>query len=247
MTKVIRLLIFLVALPASLLAQGSDIRQKAERNLTAFFATYHTDDAYFAYQPRLKSLTVDDKLREVKVVADASFAQQDFTEKTVNKIYKHIKKALPKPLNKYALTVSTNGLPIEYFIPDYQLNNDEGHALWGRIDYTGKPWVSNASSPLHLTKGLNGRHLTVWASHGRYYNNNNGRWQWQRPQLFGTSEDLFTQTIVVPYLIPMLEKAGANVFTPRERDWQTAEYVIDPDGGISCQPNDYQEFGDRNN
>ena len=161
MTKVIRLLIFLVALPASLLAQGSDIRQKAERNLTAFFATYHTDDAYFAYQPRLKSLTVDDKLREVKVVADASFAQQDFTEKTVNKIYKHIKKALPKPLNKYALTVSTNGLPIEYFIPDYQLNNDEGHALWGRIDYTGKPWVSNASSPLHLTKGLNWRHLTV--------------------------------------------------------------------------------------
>ena len=40
---------------------------------------------------------------------------------------------------------------------------------------------------------------------------------------------LFTQTIVVPYLIPMLEKAGANVFTPRERDWQCNEVIVDND------------------
>ena len=47
--------------------------------------------------------------------------------------------------------------------------------------------------------------------------------------MFGTTEDLFTQTIVVPYLIPMLEKAGANVFTPRERDWQCNEVIVDND------------------
>lgn len=246
MAKVFSLFFFLAAFPASVLAQESEIRQKAERNLSAFFSTYHADDTYFAHQPRLKSLTVDDRQREVKVVADASFAQQDFTDKTVSKVYKRIRKVLPKPLNKYALTVSTNGMPIEYLIPDYRLSTDEGHALWGKIDYSGRPWVENVSSPIRMTKGLSGRHLTVWASHGSYYNNNNSKWQWQRPQLFGTSEDLFTQTIVVPFLIPMLEKAGANVFTPRERDWQTAEYVIDPDGGISCQPRDYQEFSGRN-
>ena len=100
---------------------------------------------------------------------------------------------------------------------------------WGDINYTGAPWVDNASRPYKITKGLNGRHLTVWASHGRYYDGATNSWRWQRPTLFGTNEDLFTQTIVVPYLIPMLEKAGAVVFTPRERDWQRHEVIVDND------------------
>ena len=61
---------------------------------------------------------------------------------------------------------------------------------------------------------------------------------WQRPNLFCTNEDLFTQTIVTPYLIPMLERAGANVFTPRERDWQPHEVVVDND---SRTPSVYTE------
>ena len=47
------------------------------------------------------------------------------------------------------------------------------------------------------------------------------------PRLFGTTEDLFTQSFVVPYLIPMLENAGAIVFTPRERNWQRQEVIVD--------------------
>lgn len=97
------------------------------------------------------------------------------------------------------------------------------------IEYKGIPWVYNGSRPISITKGLQNRHLSVYASHGRYYNKNKNRWQWQRPNLFCTNEDLYTQTIVVPYLIPMLEKAGAVVFTPRERDWQKNEIIIDND------------------
>ncbi len=63
----------------------------------------------------------------------------------------------------------------------------------------------------------------------RYYDGDQRRWKWQRPKLFGTTEDLFTQTIVVPYLIPMLQNAGAIVFTPRERDWQKHEVIVDND------------------
>ena len=40
---------------------------------------------------------------------------------------------------------------------------------WGGVDYKGKPWVSNTSLPYTITNGLAGRHLAVWASHGRYY------------------------------------------------------------------------------
>lgn len=101
--------------------------------------------------------------------------------------------------------------------------------LWGNIDYDGEPWVSNLSTPNKVTHGLQGRHISLWASHGMYYHIEKGQWKWQRPKLFCTTEDLFTQTIVVPYLIPMLERAGAYVFTPRERDWQRHEVIVDND------------------
>ncbi len=103
---------------------------------------------------------------------------------------------------------------------------------WGDIEYTGDPWVFNVSRPYFITQGLQNRHLSVWASHGRYYDTGTNQWKWQRPNLFCTNEDLFTQTIVVPFLIPMLQNAGAIVFTPRERDWQTNEVIVDNDDAI---------------
>ncbi len=99
-------------------------------------------------------------------------------------------------------------------------------------EYKGAQWVRNVSSLSQPTKGLRNRHISVWASHGRFFNIAKDRWEWQRPNLFGTNEDLFTQTIVVPYLIPMLEKAGATVFTPRERDWQENEIIVDNDDEV---------------
>ena len=66
--------------------------------------------------------------------------------------------------------------------------------------------------------------MAVWASHGRYYDFRTDQWRWQRPGLFGTCEDILTQTIVVPFLMPMLENAGAVVFSPR------GAHVISPWG-----------------
>ena len=101
--------------------------------------------------------------------------------------------------------------------------------LWGDINYEGRPWVENVSLPNKISHGLKNRHISLWASHGRYYDKSKAAWQWQRPKLFGTTEDLYTQTIVVPYLMPMLENAGAIVFSPRERDWQRNEVIVDND------------------
>lgn len=95
------------------------------------------------------------------------------------------------------------------------------------------------SSPLKIKRGLQNRHISVWSSHGRYYDGKEDKWRWQRPFLFGTTEDLYTQTIVTPYLIPMLQNAGAVVFTPRERDWQRNEVIVDND--VSYSPN-YMEY-----
>ena len=115
------------------------------------------------------------------------------------------------------------------FFPIYDEANS---GAWQGIDYDDDPWVFNVSRPYFVTAGLQNRHLSLWASHGRYYYADRDVWKWQRPNLFCTNEDLFTQTIVVPYLIPMLQNAGAIVFTPRERDWQTNEIVIDNDDAV---------------
>ncbi|MBF1436522.1 MAG: xanthan lyase, partial [Prevotella micans] len=104
---------------------------------------------------------------------------------------------------------------------------------WGETEHKGKPWVENTSRPNKITNGLQGRHFSIWASHGRYFDNAKCIWKWQRPILFGTTEDLFTPTIVVPYLMPMLENAGAIVFSPRERDWQANEVIVDNDTPLS--------------
>ena len=102
-----------------------------------------------------------------------------------------------------------------------------GKSTWGKTNYDDTPWVKNVSRPNEITEGLQNRHLSVWSSHGKYYDANKGGWKWQRPILFCTTEDLYTQTIVLPYLIPMLENAGAIVFTPRERNWQKNEIIVD--------------------
>ena len=85
-------------------------------------------------------------------------------------------------------------------------------------------------------KGLEGRHIAVWQSHGRYYSQNLDAWTWQRPCLFQTCEDMFTQGFVLSYLVPMLENAGAYVMLPRERDTQVNEVIVDNDSSWVNEP-----------
>lgn len=214
------------------LAQDNADVARSKAAINRYLASYTTKDGGQTYGARLKELTVDDLRRTVSVVVDDAFAQQEFTDKSVKNIYSKVKGSLARPFKKYAVTISTIGLPIEKLVPGGQYAADRTHALWGDIDYDGRPWVSNLSRPVTPTLGLQNRHISLWASHGRYYDTKSARWKWQRPTLFTTNEDLFTQTIVVPFLIPMLENAGAVVFTPRERDWQTEEVIVDNDDPI---------------
>ena len=82
---------------------------------------------------------------------------------------------------------------------------------------------------LRIPKGLSGRNIALWQSHGRYFDEGSGQWKWQRAPLHRTVEDMYTQSYVIPFLIPMLERAGAYVMTPRERDIQKYEVIIDND------------------
>ncbi len=80
--------------------------------------------------------------------------------------------------------------------------------------------------------GLSGRHIALWHSHGNYWESKTSRWEWQRAAIHRTVEDLFTQSFVLPFLMPMLENAGAVIVSPRERDTQPYEVICDNDPGF---------------
>lgn len=206
---------------------------QARDNLGNILKTYvlqnRAKKVMFPSQPYLVSYNLDDRRRTLNVQLSPSFAAQDFTASSVRFYYKRLAKALPRPYNKYKLTIMAGGLPIEQLVAGSKCEKGMPNA-WGKTEYEGAPWVMNDSRPYFVSHGMFDRHLSLWASHGRYYDGKKDRWKWQRPNLFGTTEDLFTQTIVIPYLIPMLENAGAVVFTPRERDWQKNEVIVDNGG-----------------
>lgn len=232
---------YLTLILAVLLTIPLQAQKDLKKQLDNYFRTYRPYGQLIRTTSRLSSLTVDDSKKTIEVCADSHFGEQVFTPKSAEAIYEAISKLLPSDYRHYQLTVKTGGWDIRQLVP-YRLSKEQAdERLWGDIDYTGRPWVSNASQPYKVTRGLQNRHLSIWASHGRYYQVKDSIWKWQRPPLFGTREDLFTQTIVTPYLIPMLEKAGAIVFTPRERDWQDHESVVDNDTRRSADGSRYEE------
>ena len=177
----------------------------------------------------LDSLRADDNAREVRIYANEAFCSQPFTPQRVSQIYDELQRALPAPYNTYHLSIyNKKHQLIEDLVPNiYRTEGQDQSRLWGKVDYQGMPWVQCTSLPYRVTAGLQGRHLFIWPSHGRYYKE--GSWQWQRPYLYCTTEDMFTQSFVFPFLFPMLQNAGAIVDTPRERDYQTHEAVVDND------------------
>ena len=221
-------LLFLATL--SLNAQTARDEAKLVEKLNSYFAKYKPKGTRLTQAPRLVGYQLDHQKKTLVITADEFFACQEFTPEITANIYKKIKGEIPKVYRDYQLMVMTNGMTIDELIPNRLSQNADKSRLWGDIDYDGEPWVKNISSPVKVTHGLQNRHISLWASHGRFYDQARGYWRWQRPNLFATTEDLYTQTIVVPYLIPMLEKAGAIVFTPRERDWQKQEIIVDNDG-----------------
>lgn len=233
MVRNILVAIFLASSSLATSVCAANRNTQARDNLGNILKTYvlqnRAKKVIFPSQPYLVSYNLDDRRRTLNVQLSPSFAAQDFTASSVRFYYKRLAKALPRPYNKYKLTIMAGGLPIEQLVAGSKCEKGMPNA-WGKTEYEGAPWVMNDSRPFFVSHGLFDRHLSLWASHGRYYDGKKDRWKWQRPNLFGTTEDLFTQTIVIPYLIPMLENAGAVVFTPRERDWQKNEVIVDNGG-----------------
>ncbi len=125
------------------------------------------------------------------------------------------------------LKIFIGAFELKEMVPNYYRVNMDQDPLRLPAERNKFSLVSKEDRPYEIKNGLTGRNIVVWNSHGWYYSHEDDRWQWQRARLWGSVEDLLTTSMVVPYLVPMLENAGAGVFLPRERDFQIHEVIID--------------------
>ncbi|MDA3853437.1 MAG: xanthan lyase [Bacteroidales bacterium] len=172
------------------------------------------------------------KKRGIQINFSEELAYHTLRKNEVEGIYDDIRQELG--FSKFKrVQVNVDGLPLEQYVPVYYSKKRDKERV--SKAYKGAVNVQNASQPFVVEQGLGQRHIALWNSHGRYYLHEEDQWKWQRAPLFTTVEDLFTSAYILPFLVPMLENAGANVYLPRERDVQTNEIIVDNDDeGFSC-------------
>lgn len=122
------------------------------------------------------------------------------------------------------------GIPIERYIPNVYRNNVKRDLKRVSTPISISPIVKSLDEVI-FGKGLSYRTLAMWPSHGFYMDEKDTTWKFQRPALFKTIEDIHTYFWCDKYLFPMLENAGAVVISPRERDVNDVEIVLDNDSG----------------
>ena len=191
---------------------------------------------------KIDSVAVNGK--NLQLFANMNWADFPFREDNVAEIYQGVANILPAEFKGYKLEIRTNNRSIEELVPQSLRSKKDKKAKVFNPKET-KPLVSNISAPYIPTNGLYNRHIAMWQSHGWYFEPKLDRWEWQRARIFQTVEDLYTQSYVLPFLVPMLENAGANVLMPRERDLNTAEIVIDNDGVLKGNSTYVEKTGDK--
>ncbi|MCQ2350795.1 MAG: fibronectin type III domain-containing protein [Paludibacteraceae bacterium] len=163
------------------------------------------------------------KGKELSIYLEDAFSNLLFSEELVAQAYDSVRKYLPEEYKNYNLRLYSHNEPIERYVPNYVRQSylqDKRRVVTYKTAFN----VVNRLDKPKPSAGLSDRNIVLMNSHGLYYNYHNERWEWMRPRMFGSVEDLLSTSIAIPFLLPMLENAGAEVFCPRERDFNTNEY-----------------------
>lgn len=221
--------IFLWSFPAE--GQDSEsLKKQLDQKLNSFARQYVSSRTI-----KIDSILIQKK--KVTLFANEALEDIPFREYNVSELYASIAPLFP---NASKIVILTRGTDIESLIPEYDRKGRPNKKRLYSIKESKYPLTRSLSTPHEIKNGLQNRHIALWQSHGLYYAQTAHRWEWQRARMFGTVEDLFTQSFVLPYLTPMLENAGATILIPRERDTQIHEIIIDNDR--STPGSEYKEL-----
>ncbi len=221
--------IFLWSFPAE--GQDSEsLKKQLDQKLNSFARQYVSSRTI-----KIDSILIQKK--KVTLFANEALEDIPFRKYNVSELYASIAPLFP---NASKIVILTRDTDIESLIPEYDRKGRPNKKRLYSIKESKYPLTRSLSTPHEIKNGLQNRHIALWQSHGLYYAQTAHRWEWQRARMFGTVEDLFTQSFVLPYLTPMLENAGATILIPRERDTQIHEIIIDNDR--STPGSEYKEL-----
>ena len=168
----------------------------------------------------VENLSINDKKKTIDVTVNTNATYLTFTPQQLEQMKDQIRTAMGSQYAKYKVNITGDG------------KNFDKLALFSNKKFIA-PKEKDAFVIKHdaqpAPEGLDGSNIALWQSHGWYFEPKLNRWEWQRARIFQTVEDLYTQSYVMPFLMPMLENAGAYVMSPRERDINTTELIIDND------------------
>lgn len=224
--KVFYLLLTISQISLIAVSQTTDQQNMLSQKLTRICRNYVSFG-----EVTIDSIRINEKKKEILIYANTTLSYLPFTEKTVKEIETSASEILFDKQKNFKINIITDGQNIRDLVPNFyreSFKKDNSKIFTNKT--SNIPLRSNISSPITAyTNGLTNRHIALWQSHGWYYEQKLARWEWQRARLMQTVEDLYTQSYVLPYLVPMLENAGANVLLPRERDIQRHEIIVDND------------------
>ena len=182
---------------------------------------------------KVSAVKIDDKKKTITVECNDNAAYIPLTKEKYDTLCNDIRAALGSQYNKYK---------VDIYAVSYKKGKETGRKDLAALTLLSpKKFVAPDHSSAFVKdmgaqaapKGLDGSNIALWQSHGWYFEPKLNRWEWQRARIFQTVEDLYTQSYVMPYLMPMLRNAGAYVMSPRERDVNTTEIIVDNDPGLA--------------
>ncbi len=211
---------------------GEEIDEATRKRIAEMF-TYNVNEEVKAGRISIKA--VESSKKKVEIYTSVGMSYYPFREDRVEMLYDSVRELLPEEYRKAEIEIYTEKREIKEYIPMAYRSKAAIAKMKKKerpLPFTNgsaRPLVTSLDRLSKPTKGLSGRHIALWQSHGRFFDPSRNGWRWQRSQLWMTCEDLYTQSYVLPYLVPMLENAGANVMMPRERDVQLNEVLADND------------------
>lgn len=179
---------------------------------------------FAAGKVKIDTIQFNDKRKTIEIKCNSALGDRSYSVNEINELVKSIKKEFPKKYEKYKVQITANGIELSDL------------ALFADRKVNAPKEKTRFISPIGVKPaplGLDGSNIAMWQSHGWYFEPKLNRWEWQRARIFQTVEDLYTQSYVVPFLMPMLQNAGAYVLSPRDRDTSIHEVIVDADGGYA--------------
>ncbi|MDO4510539.1 MAG: xanthan lyase [Bacteroidales bacterium] len=156
----------------------------------------------------------------IVVNVSENFGDIPFTKESIAAFKADVKQALGADYQQSKVALRIAGSDVEKYFASFDKKYAAKHTAF----------ITDQDPNRRYKMGLDGNIVATWQSHGWYFEPKLNRWEWQRARMFNTVEDMYTQSYITPYLIPMLENAGAYVWDARERDTHNFSSVVDMDG-----------------